>query len=119
MTEKSKNAVVKDGAELGVYKSLSSAKKKADEKKAEVISEDGSVYAGAKAAGKEPPLFLYRLLATMHVRKAPSLEAEKAGIARCGAIIKVRKIENDWMHLANGTFILFGEGTFAERVEEE
>ena len=50
----------------------------------------------------------------MNIRKAPSLKADKAGIAETGTVVDVISIENDWLHLANGTFILYGDGKFAK-----
>lgn len=58
----------------------------------------------------------YRLLTLMNVRRQPSLNAEKVGTLPEGTIVPVVAVENDWLHLADGTFILCNGGKFAERV---
>ena len=58
----------------------------------------------------------YRLKSLMNVRKRPSLESTVVGTKPEGTAVRVLKIENDWMHLAEGTFILYGEGEYAERL---
>ena len=57
----------------------------------------------------------YRIKALMNIRRAPNLKGEKAGIARQGTIVTVKEVVGDWLHLKDGTFILFGGGEFAER----
>ena len=58
----------------------------------------------------------YRLTARMNIRKAPSTDASSLGVARQGIVVDVAAIENDWMRLKDGTFILYGGGKFAEKV---
>ena len=58
----------------------------------------------------------YRLRTLMNVRRQPSLNAEKVGTLPEGTIVPVVAVENDWLHLADGTFILCNGGKFAERV---
>ena len=58
----------------------------------------------------------YRIKALMNIRRAPNLKGEKAGIARQGTIVTVKEVVGDWLHLKDGTFILFGGGEFAERI---
>lgn len=58
----------------------------------------------------------YRLLTLMNVRRQPSLDAEKVGMLPEGTIVPVVAVENDWLHLADGTFILCNGGRFAEKV---
>ena len=58
----------------------------------------------------------YRLTSLMNVRRAPSLDAEKAGTKDAGAVVDVAAVENDWLHLADGSFILYGGGKFAEKI---
>ena len=58
----------------------------------------------------------YRLKSLMNVRKRPSLESTVVGTKPEGTAVRVLKIENDWMHLAEGTFILYGEGEYAEKM---
>ena len=47
----------------------------------------------------------YRLKALMNVRTSPSL------------IVTVANIKNDWLYLTNGSFILYGNGKYAEKIE--
>ena len=58
----------------------------------------------------------YRLTSLMNVRRTPSLDAEKAGTKDAGAVVDVAAVENDWLHLADGSFILYGGGKFAEKI---
>ena len=57
----------------------------------------------------------YRLLSRMNVRIAPSVDAEKVSVLSADTVVDVLKIENDWLCLTNGTFILYGGGKYAER----
>ena len=127
--------VVKDGEELKELKTLAGAKKLADEQGAEVVCEGVTVYtaliadaeqtvadnqtveapATSEPAQVEERLEQYTLLSKMNIRLAPSLKAEKVGIAERGKVVEVIGIENDWLHLADGTFILYGGGEFAVR----
>ena len=114
--------VVKDGETVKELKTLAAAKKLADEQGGEVLCGGETVYAGSPIELQEPPEELveeripdkYTLLSKMNIRKAPSLKADKAGIAETGTVVDVIGIENDWLHLANGTFILYGDGKFAK-----
>ena len=65
-------------------------------------------------ADKEPEKF--RIKALMNIRKAPGMNGEKAGTANRGDIVLVNEVIDDWMHLADGTFILYGGGEWAERI---
>lgn len=58
----------------------------------------------------------YRLRTLMNVRRQPSLNAEKVGMLPEGTIVLVVAVENDWLHLSDGTFILYEDGRFAEKV---
>ena len=81
-----------------------------------VSREPGS---GVKGAATEIPkegTARYRLTSIMNVRKAPSLGAEKAGFLEKGSIVEVAALQNDWLHLADGTFILYGKGEYAEKI---
>ena len=121
---------MKDGKELKELKTLASAKKLADAEGAEVLCEGECVYKGtakdsedtaselsdavAESPAKEPVTPVkYTLTAKMNIRKAPSKTAEIAGIAQKGTIVDVTAIEGDWMHLADGSYILFEGGIFA------
>ena len=122
--------VMKDGEELKELKTLAAAKKLADAEDAEVFCEGLCVYQGtvkdsedtvselsdavAESPAKEPVTPVkYTLTAKMNIRKAPSKTAEIAGIAQKGTIVDVTAIEGDWMHLADGSYILFEGGKFA------
>ncbi len=122
--------VMKDGKELKELKTLVSAKKLADAEGAEVLCEGECVYQGTVAGSEdtvpelskaetETPVVKpakpkkYTLTAKMNIRKAPSKTAEIAGIAQKGTIVDVTAIEGDWMHLADGSYILFEGGKFA------
>ena len=58
----------------------------------------------------------YRLKALMNIRREPSVESEKMGQKKEGALVSVISLENDWLGLEEGGFILFADGKFAERV---
>lgn len=124
--------VMKDGETLRELKTLAAAKKLADTEDAEVFCEGLCVYTPDPPVGDgdilpdtEPeaaPVALaaapikYTLTAKMNVRKAPSLAAGIAGIAKKGTVVEVTGIEDDWLHLLDGTFILYGNGQFAKNL---
>ena len=58
----------------------------------------------------------YTLTAKMNIRKAPGMDAQKLGIAQPGTEVDVAAIENDWLHLTDGTFILYEGGRFARKI---
>ena len=132
--------VMKDGEELKELKTLAAAKKLADAEDAEVFCGGLCVYtpdppvsndilpavsdavvedpaldtSAVESLEKEPVKSVkYTLTAKMNIRKAPSKTAEIAGIAQKGTIVDVTAIEGDWMHLANGSYILFEGGKYA------
>ena len=115
--------VVKDGETVKELKTLTTAKKLADEQGGEVLCEGETVYVASPIELQEPLEELveerspnkYTLLSKMNIRKAPSLKAEKAGIAETGTVVDVIGIENDWLHLKDGAFILYGGGKFADK----
>lgn len=135
--------VTKDGEELDKVKTLAAAKKLADAEGAEVYSNGECVYRGtaepvkepetevvteavtekpeekdnAKPSGaseKKPAAVRYRLKSLMNVREKPN-----GTILRMlpkGAEVEVISVENDWLHLEDGSFILFSHGEFAEKI---
>ena len=122
--------VVKDGSPIKELKSLTAAKKLADAEGAEVLCDGECVYLGTVAAFENAVPELsdaapeetvteaakperYTLTAKMNIRRAPSLEAQKLGIAQPGTVVEVAAIENDWLRLTDGTFILYEGGRFA------
>ena len=117
--------VVKDGEELKELKSLAAAKKLADTEGAEVFCDGKCVYQGAvtpaedtveeTAVAEEKKPEVYTLTRKMNVRKAPSLNADKLKVLDAGAVVEVRDIQNDWLHLTDGTFILYEDGKNARK----
>jgi hypothetical protein len=51
------------------------------------------------------------------VRVSPSLSSRKISTLLPGTIVSVDKISNDWLHLTNGSFIFYGNGKYAEKVQ--
>ncbi len=64
----------------------------------------------------EPVTQRYRLKMLMNVRKRASMNAPVLATKAAGTIVHVVTIENDWMQLRDGTFILYGNGEFAEKL---
>ena len=114
--------VVKNGEELKELKTLAAAKKLADEQSGEVVCEGTVVYTAVPpvkpeiAEVKAPEK--YTLLSKMNIRTAPSLKADKVGVAEAGTVIEVLAIEDDWLRVRNGAgvvFILYGGGKYARK----
>lgn len=57
----------------------------------------------------------YRLKNLMNVRERPSMEAAILGTIAEGTAVDVLKVEDDWLCLADGSFILYGGGRWAEK----
>ena len=118
--------VVKNGEELKELKTLAAAKKLAEEQGGEVVCEGNVVYAAASPIEpdteeteevKAPEK--YTILSKMNIRTAPSLDADKVGIAEAGTVVDVLAIEDDWLHVRNGAgvvFILYGGGKYARKI---
>ena len=113
--------VMKDGAALKELKTLAAAKKLAEAEKAQVLCEGKVVYTAATTVpdeeGTSPAQAAYRLTHLMNVRSAPSMEAQKVGVLPAGTVVHVASIDSDWMHLVDGTFILYQGGMFAEKAD--
>jgi hypothetical protein len=127
-------SVVKNGKVLKELKTLASAKKAAEAENAEVFADGECVYSPvsdpAEAAVVTAPAEeavsteektvqqknpeKYILLQKMNVRKAPSLKAEKLGTKAKNTVVEA-VLEDDWLHLTDGTFILYDGGKFAKR----
>ncbi|MBQ1492865.1 MAG: SH3 domain-containing protein [Blautia sp.] len=58
----------------------------------------------------------YRLKALMNVRKKPSTEASILDTRAEGTIVRVLRIEKDWLCLADGSYILYENGKWAEKI---
>ena len=119
-------AVMKGGEPIKELKTLAAAKKLADEQGGEVTCDGETIYAASsiepepeeteevKAPVKETEK--YMLLSKMNIRTAPSLDADKVGIAEAGTVVEVLAIEDDWLRVRNGAgvvFILYGGGKYA------
>ena len=125
--------VMKDGKALKELKTLAAAKKLAEAEKAQVLCEGKVVYTAATTGlGEETAASIaeepstekagaeavaYRLTHLMNVRSAPSMEAQKVGVLPAGTVVDVARVENDWLCLCDGTFILYQSGTFAEKMD--
>lgn len=122
--------VVKDGEELKELKSLAAAKKLADAEGGIVVCNGATVYPGvvdAQTPAEHTPVPVeqlvsvpekYTLTAKMNIRTAPSLKADKVGVADTGTVVEVIGIENDWLRVKNGAgvvFILYGGGKYARK----
>ena len=59
----------------------------------------------------------YRLKALMNVRTSPSLSSRKIATLLPGTIVTVAKIKDNWLHLTNGSCILYANGKYAEKIE--
>ena len=64
----------------------------------------------------EPATEKYRLKSLMNIRKKPSLDSTIIGTRPEGTVVRVLSIENDWLHLANEGYILYGNGKWAEKI---
>ena len=64
----------------------------------------------------EPKTEKYRLKSLMNVRKKPSMDSTIVTTKPEGTIVRVLGVENDWMHLADDTFILYQGGRWADKV---
>ncbi|MBR0161903.1 MAG: SH3 domain-containing protein [Oscillospiraceae bacterium] len=122
--------VVKDGEELKEVKSLAAAKKLADAEGGTVVCNGSTVYpevVDAQIPSEPAPVPVdqlevapekYTLTAKMNIRTAPSLKADKAGVADAGTIVEVLGIEDDWLRVRNDAgevFILYGSGKYARK----
>ena len=65
---------------------------------------------------KEPKTEKYRLKSLMNVRKKPSLDSEILGTKPAVTVVRVLGVEEGWLHLIDGSYILFEEGKYAEKV---
>ena len=125
--------VEKDGTILKELKTLAAAKKLADAENVVVVCNGETVYQGIGETVVETASEMdtipapvpvieavtpdcYRLTHLMNVRSGPSMEANKLSTLPAGEEISVLDIVDDWLHLADGTFILYGGGKFAEKI---
>ena len=64
----------------------------------------------------DPKTEKYRLKKLMNVRAKPSKEATILTTKPAGTVVRVFSVEDDWLYLADGSFILYRGGEFAEKV---
>ena len=64
----------------------------------------------------EPVTEQYRLKSLMNVSKKPSMDADILSTKPEGTVVRVLAVENGWLHLIDGTYILFEGGKFAEKI---
>ena len=106
-------------------KSLTAAKKLADTEGAEVFCDGKCVYQGTvapiedtveeTAVAEEQKPETYTLLRKMNVRKEPSLNAAKLRVLEAGTAVEVQTVQNDWLCLTDGSFILYENGKNARK----
>ena len=131
MAGKKTYVVVKNGQEIERLNTLTAAKKLADAEEAEVFCDGLSIYKGVKEIVhaepivaeepkqiemEEPKTEKYRMKAMMNVRKKPSLDSEILGTKPAGTLVRVLGVEEGWLHLIDGSYILFEKGKYAEKV---
>lgn len=140
MGAKKTYVVKKDDEIIEQFKTLVAAKKLADMAVAEVFCDGELVYAGtAKQAQEvletalvhadpvvaetseqsevtEPSTERYRLKTLMNVRGKPSLDADILSTKPENSVVRVLGIENGWLHLMDGSFILYEDGKYAEKL---
>ena len=137
MAAKKTYTVMKDGEEIEKLNTLVAAKKLADAEGAEVFCDGELVYKGAAEDApetvivhadpvvaekpkqpevKEPETERYRLKTLMNVRKKPSMYAEILSTKPKDTVVRVLGVEDGWLHLIDGSFILFEDGKYAEKI---
>ena len=131
MAGKKTYVVVKNSVEIETLNTLTAARKLADEEGGEVFCDGLSIYKAVEEIVhvepivaeepkqievKEPKTEKYRLKALMNVRKQPGLDSEILGTKPAGTVVRVLGIEDGWLNLADGSYILFEDGRYAEKV---
>ena len=131
MAGKKTYVVVKNGVEIQRLNTLIAARKLADEEGAEVFCDGLSIYKAVEVLVNAEPIVAetpkqvevekpktekYRLKALMNVRKKPNLDSEILGTKPAGTVVRVLGVEEGWLHLIDGSYILFEEGKYAEKV---
>ena len=131
MAGKKTYVVVKNGVEIQRLNTLIAARKLADEEGAEVFCDGLSIYKAVEEIVhvepivaeepkqievEEPKTEKYRLKALMNIRKKPSLACEILGTKPAGTVGRVLKVEEGWLHLIDGSYILFEDGRYSEKL---
>ena len=140
MATKKTYTVMKDGEEIEKLSTLVAARKLADAEGAEVFCDGECVYKGAAQDAPEtvivhadpvvaekpkqpevtePATVRYRLKALMNVRKKPSLDADILSTKPESTVVRVLAVENGWLYLIDGSFILFEDGKVHQPVFEK
>ena len=60
----------------------------------------------------------YRLTMLMNIRRKPSLDSHIVSVKPAGTVVRAVGIEGDWLHLADGSYVLYKNGEYAKKVEE-
>ena len=139
MGAKKTYVVKKDDEIIEQFKTLVAAKKLADMAVAEVFCDGELVYAGTAKQAQEvletvlvhaDPVVAetseqsevtelaterYHLKTLMNVRGKPSLDADILSTKPENSVVRVLGIENGWLHLMDGSFILYENGKYAEK----
>ena len=128
MAGKKTYVVVKNGVEIQRLNTLIAARKLADEEGAEVFCDGLSIYKAVEEIVhvepivaeepkqievEEPKTEKYRLKALMNIRKRPSLDSDILGTKPADTVVRVLEVEEGWLHLIDGSYILFEEGKYA------
>ena len=131
MAGKKTYVVVKNGVEIQRLNTLIAARKLADEEGAEVFCDGLSIYKAVEVLVNAEPIVAetpkqvevekpktekYRLKALMNVRKKPNLDSEILGTKPAGTVVRVLGVEEGWLHLIDGSYILFEDGRYAEKL---
>ena len=137
MATKKTYTVMKDGEEIEKLTTLTAAKKLADAEGAEVFCDGECVYKGAAEDApetvivhadpvvaekpkqpevQEPSTERYRLKALMNVRKKPSVDADILSTKPKDTVVRVLGVEDGWLHLIDGSFVLYEDGKYAEKL---
>ena len=131
MAGKKTYVVVKNGVEIQRLNTLTAAKKLADAEGAEVFCDGLSVYKGVEVIVhaepivaeepkqievEEPKTEKYRLKALLNIRKKPGLDSDILGTKPADTVVRVLEVEEGWLHLIDGSYMLFEEEKYAEKV---
>ena len=52
----------------------------------------------------------------MNISKRPGLDSDILGTKPADTVVRVLEVEEGWLHLADGSYILFEDGRYAEKV---
>ena len=52
----------------------------------------------------------------MNVRRKPGLDSEILGTKPAGTLVRVLGVEEGWLHHIDGSYILFKEGKYTDKV---